>query len=91
MHAWHISYFILGIPHAVAFSTCECEPLVVTLARARLWPSTPKNPRHAFTFELLDWYEALLLECQVALKDFCQALAYKLPYLVVKVSVLHAI
>ena len=47
--------------------------------------------QYAFTFELLNWYEALLLECQVALKDFCQALAYKLPYLVVKVSVLHAI
>ncbi len=59
--------------------------IAVTLARARLWPSTPKNPRYAYSFELLDWYEALLLECQVSLKDFCQALYYKTPHLVIKV------
>jgi hypothetical protein len=38
----------------------------------------------AFTFELLDWAEALLLECQVSLLDFCKVLWFKCPHLVVK-------
>ena len=50
---------------------------MVTMVRANLWPSSPKRPHLAFTFELLDWIEALFLECQVALKDFCQALLFK--------------
>ena len=41
-----------------------CEPIAVTLVRVRLWPATPQNPRYAFCFDLLDWCEALLLECQ---------------------------
>ena len=75
-----------GITHGILFATCECEKIAVTLARSRLWPSTPKNPRFAFSFELLDWYESLAVECQVSLKDFCEALHYKCPHLVVKVS-----
>ena len=39
----------------------SCEPLVVTMIRAQLWPSAPKRPHQAFTFELLDWAEALLV------------------------------
>ena len=46
---------------------------------ARLWPATAQRPHLAFTFELLDWAEALLLECQVALKDLCKV---KCPHLV---------
>lgn len=56
------------------------------MARARLWPSSPQRPHLAFTFELLDWAEALLLECQVALKDFCKALTFKCPHLMQKVT-----
>ena len=58
----------------------------MTLVRARLWPATPQNPHYAFCFDLLDWAEALLLECQVSLKDLCEALYFKCPHLVIKVS-----
>ena len=64
---------------------CQCEPLVATMVRARLWPATAQRPHLAFTFELLDWAEALVLECQVALKDLCKALCFKCPHLVTKV------
>lgn len=83
------NYFtIKGIEHRILFSTCKCEPIAVSLVRARLWPATPRNPHYAFSFDLLDWAIALLLECQVSLKDLCQALYYKCPYLVIKVHVL---
>ena len=70
-----------GSEHHVTFKYCQCEPLVVTMVRARLWPSTAQHPHLAFTFELLDWAEALLLECQVALKDLCKALCFRCPHL----------
>lgn len=58
---------------------------MVTLVRAHLWPASPQRPHIAFTFDLLDWAEALLLECQVAMKDLCKALYFRSPHLVVKV------
>ena len=64
---------------------CQCKPLVATMVRARLWPATAQRLHLAFTFELLDWAEALVLECQVALKDLCKALCFKCPHLVNKV------
>ena len=79
----------MSIPHVAAslkniFIGCEhkCEPIVVTMVRARLWPATPNL---AFTFELLNWTEAMLLECQVSLMDFCKALCFKCPHFVSKV------
>lgn len=80
----------LGTEHNIDFVYCGCEPLVATLVRARLWPSTPKYPRMAFSFDLFDWAEALLLECQVSLKDLCNAFHIKCPHLVTKVSVILA-
>ena len=56
------------------------------MARARLWPASPHNPHLAFSFDLLNWAEALLLECQVAMKDFCKALHFKCPHFIFKVS-----
>lgn len=79
----HIHF--IGAEHAIEFMCCSCEPLAVTMARARLWPATPYNPRICFTFDLLDWAEALMLECQVSLKDFCASLCFKCPYLFEKV------
>lgn len=58
---------------------CDCEPLAVTLARGQLWPASPSHPQYAFSFGLLDLAEALLLECQVALKDLCQAIYFRSP------------
>lgn len=73
--------------HDVLMVTCDCEPLPITLVRARLWPATPLFPKYAFTFGLLDWAEALLLECHVSLKDFCNALYFRCPYQVEKVLI----
>lgn len=83
-----IYYLLLnaGIEHKVWYTFCDCEPIAVTLTRASLWPSTPHNPRYAFTFALLDWAEALMLECQVALKDFCSALKFRCPFDTSKVN-----
>lgn len=44
-------------------------------------PVLKNRAQLAFTFDLLDWTEALLLECQVALKDFCGALYFRCPFL----------
>ena len=78
-------FFFSGIEHSIDFMCCDCEPLPLTLARAELWPATPSHPRLAFTFSLLDWAEALLLESQVALKDFCSSLYLRCPVKVFEV------
>lgn len=75
----------LGVKHKVLFVHCACEPLPVTLCRAELWPATPTNPHYAFSFGLLEWAEALLLEAQVALKDFCNSLKFRSLFHFIKV------
>ena len=61
------------------FATCACEPLVVAMVRARIWRSSPQHPHIAFTFDLLDWAEALLLECQVSVEHFCKSYPVLMP------------
>ena len=56
---------------------CRCESDVETLCCLQYWPATPKVPTLAFHFEFMKWMEALLLECQVAAKDFSAAVKYK--------------
>ena len=82
-----ILFIFAGTEHKIEFAYCQCEPLVVTLVHARLWPASPQRPQIAFTFDMLDWAEALLLECQVAMKDLCKALRFRSPHLVIKVCV----
>ena len=61
----------LGMEHNIQFIHCDCEPLPLTMVRANLWPNLwPQHPRYVFTFNILDWAEALLLESHVALKIF---------------------
>ena len=57
---------------------CSCESDALTLMRLRYWPGTPTRPLVAFSFALMDWMEALLLECQVAVQDFATALEAKI-------------
>ncbi len=52
----------------------HCFGRIYFLLRAHLFPATPKQPQLVFCFKLFDWYEALLLECQVAVQDFVSAL-----------------
>ena len=63
-----------GCYHSVCAHFCGCEQEAETLLRSRLFPATPKHPQLAFDFSLLDWFEALLLECQVSAQDFVAAL-----------------
>ena len=81
-----VACLILGVEHTITLICCQCEAVAVTMARARLWPATIQNPQLAFTFELLDWAEALLYECQVAVKDFLAALKFKCRHIVTKVD-----
>ena len=60
--------------NSVLFMTCKCEPLAISIVRAHLWPASSTNLHYAFCFSLLDWGEALLLECQVSIKGLCEAL-----------------
>lgn len=57
---------------------CGCEPDVVSLVKLRYWPATPSRPSIAFAFSMLDWLEALLLECQVPIQDFVYAVEFLL-------------
>ena len=42
------------------------------------WPASPSRPVLAFSFSFLDWLEALLLECQIAVNDYCDAVEFLL-------------
>ena len=55
---------------------CTCETEIETLLRVHLFPATPKQPHLAFTFRLMDWLEALVLECHVAVQDFVSAIEF---------------
>lgn len=68
--------FIVGVYHTISVVFCSCETEVETLLHARLFPATPKFPQLAFTFELLDFMEALLWECQVSAHDFVAAVGH---------------
>ena len=71
-----------GGEHTVRFATCACA---VTKVRAHIWPSSPQHP--AFSFDIFDWAESLLLECQVLVEDFCKAIQFKCQHLVMRVSI----
>ncbi len=64
---------ITGSFHSTILTFCGCETEVQTLLRNNLFPATPKQPQLAFTFQLLDWLEAVMLECHVAVQDFVSA------------------
>lgn len=65
-----------GYFHIVRVTFCGCTSEAVTLISAGLFPATPKQPKLAFTFALLDLFEALLLECQVSAQDFVAAIGF---------------
>ena len=69
-------YNYIGIQRDICFQLCNCISESQALIRAGFFPATPEHPRLAFAVELLDLLEALLLECQVPVKDFVAALQY---------------
>ena len=74
----YLDLFILaiGLQHSILIGFCKCYSEVETLVCLKLFPATPQRPTMAFCFELLDLLEVLLLECQVAVKDFTAAVTY---------------
>ena len=50
----------------------------MTLVELGYWPATPSHPNLAFSFLFLDWMEALLLESQVVVQDYCSAVEFML-------------
>jgi len=78
-----------GVPRKIDFPFCPCEENAVTLIKCQYWPGTSLNPKIAFSFELLDMLQALLLECQVAMQDFTQAMAYIIKAKIFDVCNLH--
>ena len=66
--------FFIVVQHSITFTFCQCFGEVETLIQFELFPATPKRPTVAYSFQLLDYLEALLLECQVAVSDFTAAL-----------------
>ena len=59
-----------GIPKKLQFDFCSCEEDALQLMKFGYWPATPSRPTTAFSFSLMDWLEALMLECQVSVHDF---------------------
>ena len=51
---------------------CSCMEDALTLIQLHYWPSSST----AFSFQLLDWVEALFLECQVSMQDFAAAFEF---------------
>lgn len=86
VHGAFITSCIAGLEHHIHLVCCDCEPVTTTMVRMGIWPASPHSPQLAYTFGLLDWVEALMMECQVALKDFCAALYFKCPYVIKKVD-----
>ena len=70
------NYIYVGIPRSINFQFCSCESDCIKLIRLHYWPATSTKPQIAFDFHFLDWLEALLLECQVAVQDMTQAISY---------------
>ncbi|XP_025111230.1 uncharacterized protein LOC112574393 isoform X1 [Pomacea canaliculata] len=67
-----------GGPQLFTFEFCSCESDTVTLLRHRLWGSSPEIPSVAFKLDVMEWLRALVLECQVSVKGFVDALATRL-------------
>ena len=55
-----------GCFYSVCVSFCGCKTEAEVLLQLHLFPATPKRPQLAFPYRVLDWLEALMLECQVS-------------------------
>ena len=85
MLMFYTALFCKGIEHFLLYTVCDCEPSITTLVRGNIWPATIQRPKLGFSFDLLDWAESLMLECQVAVKYFCKALYFRYLQLMFKV------
>lgn len=82
-------YVLSGCFHCASVTFCACQSEATTLIHAGLFPATPKQPKLAFSFSLLDWFEALMLECQVSAQDFVAAVDVLTDSYTMKVPHMH--
>ena len=68
---------VTGKPVDVLANFCGCEQEAVTLARWHLWAVQPKNPTVCCSFQFLEWYRFLLLECHVSKRSFLDMISLK--------------
>jgi len=68
---------ISGEEISVLCQFCECEAPPVTLRRFGLWAATPTEPRVAYTIDILQWAEALMLTSHVSLSSFLEAIRFR--------------
>ena len=83
-----IYYLCTGCFQTLTITFCVCVSEAETLLQLGLFPATPKQPQLAFALPLLDWMEALMLECQVSAQDFVAALGVLTDALLMKVNIL---
>lgn len=70
-----IFIYSFGIQSLQGFrEKCMCEADFLQLLHFNLWSATPTKPEFAFSLNLIYLLHTLNLECQVAVKDFCNAL-----------------
>ena len=67
-----------GNQHRLKVQLCMCEAEAITFLRFNLWPATPVRPSLVFEVELLEWLEALLLECCISVQGFCYSIDVKI-------------
>ena len=72
----YYDYNYTGPPKFLDIEFCSCTEDAIKLMQLQYWPATPVRPSTAFSFQLLDWIEALLLECQVSLHDVSAAVQF---------------
>lgn len=70
-------YVYIGVPRQLNISFCKCKSDSLRIMEFGYWPASP-SPVLAFSFLFLDWLEALLLECQVAVNDYSDAVEFLL-------------
>lgn len=88
MHACNLMH--IGAPCSLNIQFCKCQPDALRLIELGYWPATPSHPGLAFTQSFMDWMEALLLECQVAVQDFTSAIEMLVKEKFAKVSTYNA-
>ena len=76
----------LGTPCRLNVQFCKCVPDALRLINLGYWPATPTRPILAFTCSFMEWLEALLLECQISVQDFSNAVEIMIKEKIMKVG-----
>ena len=71
-----MSFFYKGPARILDVLFCPCVEDALTLVQLHYWLSTPTRPSTVFSFQLLDWIEALFFECQVSMQDVAAAFEF---------------